>query len=96
MQREQPPGRCVLECWAPWCDSSRRVALHLAELSAEPRRNLRFVRLDTEEKPETAAQYHVRVLPTVLLLEEDRVLARLEGERSQGELARFCLVDHTK
>ena len=56
----------LVDFWAPWCGPCRIVAPHLEELNGE-RDDLRVVKLNVDENPQTAAQYNVMSIPTLLL-----------------------------
>lgn len=78
----------LLECRASWSEASRRMALNMAELSAEPGVCVRSLDVDRAE-PEALEQLQLRVLPTVLILRGGQEFARLEGEYSLAELRSF-------
>jgi thioredoxin 1 len=56
----------LVDFWAPWCAPCRIVAPVLEEIAAE-RDDLRVVKLNTDENPETAAAFGVMSLPTMIL-----------------------------
>jgi thiol-disulfide isomerase/thioredoxin len=79
--------KTILEIWAPWCGASRRMALALAALSAELEPQVAFRRCNADAAPEALGEYRLRVLPTLLFLDEqERELARLEGVCGRGEV----------
>ncbi|MDR3313951.1 MAG: thioredoxin family protein [Oscillospiraceae bacterium] len=86
-----PQVKTILECWAPWCGASRRMALALAALSAELEPQTALRRINADEAPEALGEYHVRVLPTLLFLDEhDCEVARLEGECGVFDVRLIC------
>ena len=62
----------LVDFWAPWCGPCRIIAPHLEELQSE-RDDLRVVKLNVDDNPQTAAQYNVMSIP-MLLLFTNRVL----------------------
>jgi thioredoxin 1 len=54
----ESPQPVLVDFWAPWCGPCRIVAPHLEELNNE-RQNLRVVKLNVDDNPQTAAQYGV-------------------------------------
>ncbi len=87
MPKAPLPVKTVLECWAPWCGASHRMAMQLTELAAELEPHIAFSRLNADEMPETLGEFQVRVLPTLLFLDTRGLeLARLEGECGRAEI----------
>ena len=55
----------LVDFWAPWCGPCRIIAPHLEELDSE-RDDLRVVKLNVDDNPQTAAQYNVMSIPMLL------------------------------
>jgi thioredoxin 1 len=68
----------LVDFWAPWCGPCRIVAPHLEELDSE-RDDLRVVKLNTDENPQTAAKYNVMSIPTILLFKNGQVAHQIIG-----------------
>jgi thioredoxin 1 len=68
----------LVDFWAPWCGPCRIVAPHLEELDAE-REDLTVVKLNTDDNPNTAAQYNVMSIPTLLLFKHGEVAHQIVG-----------------
>jgi thioredoxin 1 len=75
----------LVDFWAPWCGPCRIVAPHLEELNAE-RDDLRVVKLNTDENPETAARYNVMSIPTLLLFKHGEVAHQIIGALPKNRL----------
>ena len=75
----------LVDFWAPWCGPCRIIAPHLEELAGE-RDDLRIVKLNTDDNPETAAQYNVMSIPTLLLFKNGEVAHQIIGALPKNRL----------
>jgi thioredoxin 1 len=79
----------LVDFWAPWCGPCRTVAPILEEIASE-REDLRIVKLNTDENQETAVQYQVLAIPTMILFRNGQEVKRIQGaypkKRIEAEL----------
>ena len=79
----------LVDFWAPWCGPCRVVAPVLEEINSE-RENLRIVKLNTDENPETAAAFEVLSIPTLILFKAGAPVKKVIGaypkKRLEAEL----------
>ena len=75
----------LVDFWAPWCGPCRIIAPHLEELDSE-RDDLRVVKLNVDDNPQTAAQYNVMSIPMLLLFKNGAAVHQIIGAVPKSRL----------
>ena len=75
----------LVDFWAPWCGPCRIIAPHLEELDSE-RDDLRVVKLNVDDNPQTAAQYNVMSIPMLLLFKNGAPVHQIIGAVPKSRL----------
>ena len=75
----------LVDFWAPWCGPCRIVAPHLEELNNE-REDLRVVKLNVDDNPQTAMRYNVMSIPMLLLFKNGQVAHQIVGALPKNRL----------
>src|ERR1700684_2776602 len=75
----------LVDFWAPWCGPCRVVAPILEEIAAE-RQDLRVVKLNIDDNQQTAAQFGVLSIPTMILFEGGAPVKKVIGAYPKKKL----------
>ncbi len=75
----------LVDFWAPWCGPCRMVAPVLEELASE-RDDVRVVKLNVDENQQTAAQYQVLSIPTLILFKNGQEAKKVIGAYPKKKL----------
>ncbi len=69
----------LVDFWAPWCGPCRMVAPVVAEIAAEKAGQLKVSKLNTDENQQTAIQYNVLSIPTLIVFKNGQEVKRVSG-----------------
>jgi thioredoxin 1 len=83
LESEQP---VLVDFWAEWCGPCRVVAPVLEEIAAERAADLRIVKLNIDENQQTAMNYQILAIPTMVLFRNGQEAARIQGAMPKKRL----------
>ena len=69
----------LVDFWAPWCGPCRMVAPVLEEIAGEKGDALKIVKLNVDENQQTAAQFEVLSIPTMILFKAGEPVKKVIG-----------------
>ena len=78
-------GAVLVDFWAPWCGPCRVVHPVLEEIDSE-REDLRILSLNVDENQQTAANFEVLSIPTLILFKHGQVAKKVIGAYPKRKL----------
>lgn len=76
----------LVDFWAPWCGPCRMIAPIVEEISEEYNGRIKVVKINTDENPNTASDYQISAIPTLLFFKNGKVVKELVGVMPKEEI----------
>ncbi|HRO78947.1 MAG TPA: thioredoxin TrxC [Acinetobacter towneri] len=78
----------LIDLWADWCGPCKMMAPHFATV-AKQNPQVVFAKIDTEANPRLSSAFHVRSIPTLVLMNKSNEIARISGALRATELQQW-------
>ena len=72
--------KVLLDFWAPWCAPCRMVVPLVDEIAKE-RTDIKVGKINVDESPELAKQFGVFSIPTLVVMENGKIVRQEQGAR---------------
>ncbi len=77
-----------IDLWAVWCGPCKMMAPHFAKVAADYPQVI-FAKINTEASPRLSQAFHVRSIPTLVLMNKTTEVARISGALRSSELKQW-------
>lgn len=78
----------IIDLWAEWCGPCKMMAPHFAQVAAQNSYVI-FAKINTETSPRLSQAFHVRSIPTLVLMNKTTEIARISGALRSTELQQW-------
>ena len=86
-EQETAEGLVLIDFWATWCGPCLMQAPILEQLSAEISEDeLKIVKIDVDENPETAQKFGSMSIPTLLFKKDGEVVKQVAGVHTKEQI----------
>ena len=77
--------KVLLDFWAHWCGPCRMV-VPIVEQIAEERDDIKVAKVNIDEQPALAQQFGIMSIPTLVVMEEGKILQQSIGAKSKNAI----------
>lgn len=74
---------------ADWCGPCKIIKPSLEKLETELTESLKIVKADVGEAEQSAKKFNIRNIPTCVLIEGDKEIARFSGVKNDEQIKKF-------
>ncbi len=76
----------LVDFWASWCGPCKMIAPLVEELAGEFDRKIKVGKVDVDENPNTAGQFGIMSIPTLMFFKNGKVMEQAVGALSKADI----------
>ena len=80
----------VVDFWAEWCGPCKMMAPAFAEASGQLEPNIILAKLNTEVAQQTAAQFGIRSIPSIIMFKNGKEVSRQAGALNTQQIVQWA------
>ena len=79
----------LVDFWAEWCGPCKMIGPILEDLAVEMEEKIKIVKVDVDNNSQTAMNYAIRSIPTLIIIKDKSVVAQHVGAASKAQIENF-------
>ena len=79
----------LVDFWAEWCGPCKMIGPILEELANEYDEKIKIVKVDVDTNNQTAMNFAIRSIPTLIIIKDGSVQAQHIGAASKAQIENF-------
>lgn len=79
----------LVDFWAPWCGPCKMIAPMVEQLAQSYEGRAKVVKIDIQDHPKLAQRFHVRNIPTLMVLKKGEVQGTQVGAVPASAIAQM-------
>lgn len=82
----------LLDFWAEWCGPCRMVSPMIDQLAQELKGTAKVCKINIDEEPELASAFGVMSIPTLLVIQDGKIVAQSVGLKAKEQIKQMIPV----